>query len=261
MKRMNGTYSFVRSCTIGLALLLGTLMTGCTEVNMAIDQLLGKQPAIVSAAVSGESQPSVIVARKTSPGEQPAAEKTPVEPSSRQGMAPAPVAPPPEPAQKHLEAAQRTAPTSSPTTGRDASVKEAKGKKALPGSPQTLPPPKKEEVPGAPSAPVATEPTTFTAVVRDPFKAPTEVLPSDCPPSMPLCKFDRSQLKLVGVIQVQEGNFKGMVEDPDGRGYFVTPGMQIGGATVTQVTQRGITLHLRKTGQDVVLPLFVETRE
>jgi len=78
---------------------------------------------------------------------------------------------------------------------------------------------------------------------------------------MPLCKFDRSQLKLVGVIQVSDGQFKGMVEDPDGRGYFVTPGMQIGGATVTQVTQRGITLHLRKTGQDVVLPLFLESRE
>jgi len=30
---------------------------------------------------------------------------------------------------------------------------------------------------------------------------------------------------------------------------------------VTQVTQRGITLHLRKTGQDVVLPLFLESRE
>lgn len=109
--------------------------------------------------------------------------------------------------------------------------------------------------------PTPAEPATFTGVARDPFKAPTEILPSECPPSMPLCKFDRSQLKLVGVIQVAEGHFKGMVEDPDGRGYFVTPGMQIGGATVTQVTQRGVTLHLRRTGQDVVLPLFAEVKE
>jgi hypothetical protein len=95
---------------------------------------------------------------------------------------------------------------------------------------------------------------------RNPFKQPTEVLPSECPPSMPLCRFDRSQLKLVGVIQVSEGEFKGMVEDPDGRGYFVTPGMQIGGATVTQVSNKGITLHLHRTRQDVVMPLFKEAR-
>jgi Tfp pilus assembly protein PilP len=96
---------------------------------------------------------------------------------------------------------------------------------------------------------------------RNPFKAPTEVLPSECPPSMPLCRFDRSQLKLVGVIQVSEGEFKGLVEDPDGRGYFITPGMQIGGATVTQVNNKGITLHLHRTRQDVVMPLFREARE
>jgi len=90
---------------------------------------------------------------------------------------------------------------------------------------------------------------------------PTEVLPSDCPPSMPLCKFDRSQLKLVGVIQVSEGNYKGMVEDPDGRGYFITTGMQIGGATVTQVTSKGITLHLHKTRTDVTMPLVREARD
>lgn len=95
---------------------------------------------------------------------------------------------------------------------------------------------------------------------RDPFEQPTEILPSDCPPSMPLCKFDRSQLKLVGVIQEGEGNYKAMVEDPDGRGYFVTAGMQIGSATVTQVNNKGITLHLHRTHQDVQLPLFSEAR-
>ena len=84
---------------------------------------------------------------------------------------------------------------------------------------------------------------------------------SECPPSMPLCRFDRSQLKLVGVIQVSEGEFKGMVEDPDGRGYFVTTGMQIGGATVTQVNDKGITLHLHRTHQDVMMPLFKEAKK
>jgi hypothetical protein len=99
------------------------------------------------------------------------------------------------------------------------------------------------------------------AIERDPFRPPTEILPTECPPSMPLCRFDRSQLKLVGIIQVGEGQFKAMVEDPDGRGYFVTSGMQIGGATVTQVSNRGVTLHLYKTQQDVLMPLTRETRE
>jgi len=99
------------------------------------------------------------------------------------------------------------------------------------------------------------------SVDRDPFRPPTEILPTECPPSMPLCRFDRSQLKLVGVIQVGDGQFKAMVEDPDGRGYFVTPGMQIGGATVTQVSNRGVTLYVHKTRQDVVMPLYRESRE
>ena len=99
------------------------------------------------------------------------------------------------------------------------------------------------------------------AIDRDPFRPPTEILPTECPPSMPLCRFDRSQLKLVGIIQVGEGQFKAMVEDPDGRGYFVTSGMQIGGATVTQVSNRGVTLHLHKTQQDVLIPLTREARE
>lgn len=98
-------------------------------------------------------------------------------------------------------------------------------------------------------------------VDRDPFRQPTEILPSECPPSMPLCKFDRSQIKLVGIIQVSGGQFKGMVEDPDGRGYFVSTGMQIGGATVTQITNKGITLHVHKSGQDVPIPLFKEGKQ
>jgi hypothetical protein len=52
-----------------------------------------------------------------------------------------------------------------------------------------------------------------------------------------------------------------MVEDPDGRGYFVTPGMQIGNATVTQVTNKGVILHVHKSKQDVIIPLYKEPKE
>jgi hypothetical protein len=98
---------------------------------------------------------------------------------------------------------------------------------------------------------------------REPFVDPTaSMLPpdSECPPSMPLCRFDPSQLKLVGVIQV-DGNYKGMVEDPDGRGYYVTVGTQVSGATITQVNNRGMTLHLHRSGQDRVIPLYREGKE
>lgn len=102
---------------------------------------------------------------------------------------------------------------------------------------------------------------SFFVVDRDPFEKPREVLPTECPPSMPLCRFDRSQLKLVGVIQIADGQFKGMVQDPDGRGYFVTPGMQILGSTVTQVGFRGVTLRDHKTQREILMRLFAESRE
>jgi Tfp pilus assembly protein PilP len=102
---------------------------------------------------------------------------------------------------------------------------------------------------------VSPEKMDFITDGRDPFKAPTEVLPTECLPSMPLCRFDFSQLKLVGVIQVGRGQFKGMVEDPDGRGYFIAPGMQIGNGTVTQVTRDGVVIHLHGIKQDARLPL------
>ncbi len=67
------------------------------------------------------------------------------------------------------------------------------------------------------------------------------------------------------MIQVDQGHFKGMVEDPDGRGYFITPGMQIGSgtasATVMQIIDKGITLHVHRSRQDVVMPLFKEPKE
>jgi Tfp pilus assembly protein PilP len=78
---------------------------------------------------------------------------------------------------------------------------------------------------------------------------------------MPLCRFDPAQLKLVGVIQVEDGQFKGMVEDPDGRGYFITSGMQIGRATVTQINAEGVTLHDHRTRKDVPMRLLREARE
>jgi hypothetical protein len=97
---------------------------------------------------------------------------------------------------------------------------------------------------------------------RDPFHPPAErILPSECPPSMPLCRFDRSQLKLVGIIRVSSGQFKGMVDDPDGRGYFVIPGTQIGGATVTQVSAKGMTLHDHLSKENVQMPLVKEEKE
>ena len=161
---------------------------------------------------------------------------------------------PADKSQETKKPAEATAPPA-PAKKKEIPLHLAKGKKRAAGA---MPPTEKQEQPvqaqlEAPSA-------TFT-VSRDPFKAPTEILPSECPPSMPLCKFDFSQLKLVGVIQVEQGQFKGMVEDPDGRGYFITPGMQIGGATVTQVTNKGIILHVRKTRQDVNMPLFLEAKE
>jgi Tfp pilus assembly protein PilP len=86
-------------------------------------------------------------------------------------------------------------------------------------------------------------------------------VPTECPPSEPLCRYHYSQLKLVGVMQVGEGFLKGMVEDPDGRGYFVAPGTQIMGATVTQVTSRGMLIHIHKTNQDREVFLYRSGKE
>jgi len=83
---------------------------------------------------------------------------------------------------------------------------------------------------------------------RDPFMPPSEaVLPTECLPSMPLCRYDYTQLKLRGLIRLANGQYKGMVEDPDGRGFFITPGTQIRGATVTQVTADGVILYIHKS--------------
>lgn len=96
---------------------------------------------------------------------------------------------------------------------------------------------------------------------RDPFKEPTEILPTDCPPSMPLCKFDCSQLKVVGVIQLLEGSYKAFVEDPDGRGYSVVVGQMIGAATVTQISRAGLILRFHRKAQDVTLPMYQREKD
>lgn len=83
---------------------------------------------------------------------------------------------------------------------------------------------------------------------RDPFRPPLETVPpTECLPSMPLCRYDYTKLKLRGLIRLANGQYKGMVEDPEGRGFFITPGVQIRGATVTQVTADGVILYIHKT--------------
>ena len=139
-------------------------------------------------------------------------------------------------------------------TARPGSVKPVpKGKKR--------PPAVRAPLPGAEKKTLKTKKLELE-FERDPFNPPAErVLPSECPPSMPLCRFDRSQLKLVGVIRVTSGQFKGMVEDPDGRGYFVIAGTQIGAATVTQVSAKGMTLHDHLTKENVIMPLAKEVKQ
>ncbi|MFH0821756.1 MAG: hypothetical protein V2B18_03325 [Pseudomonadota bacterium] len=233
MNLVGKIYGLTGGCTL---LLLG-LTGGCVELNQAVDGLLGKSAPVMSANRHIAAN-AVIPVKKSAPGEQaapPAGTKPPE--GQPAGPAPAPKAAgkgpaAPDPAETKTALAQgKRRPPGAAKQTQTSAVAEKKDHKAL------------------------------ADVNRDPFRQPTEILPSDCPPSMPLCRFDRSQLKLVGVLQVNEGEYKGMVEDPDGRGYFVTSGMQIGGATVTQVSQKGMVLFDHKTRQDVSMPLVREARE
>lgn len=225
MKRMRYGIQWRSICCLGLALGMLALLGGCAEVNVAIDSVLGLQSPAVSSAP--ETSPlSVVLAKKKTPGEKPAEDAAP-------GKTPQPAA----------------APAGTPAKSQVAD--DLQGKKRPPG----------QLSPAAAARARELKPKeTVFVMARDPFEQPTEILPSECPPSMPLCRFDRSQLKLVGVIQVSDGEYKGMVEDPDGRGYYIMSGMQIGGGTVTQVTSKGVTIHLHRTRQDVQLPLFSEAR-
>jgi len=239
------------------------LLAGCQEVNTAIDSLLGKRSPVLSAAQ--KSLPLAVVPVKKRPaGEMPpptpSAGQTEERKSSAEGKLVSPKGLD-DKSRGHEDTKQAKDEAATPVAEQTKPVPPflATGKKRAPGPGNMAPRPRGEQV--AKPTIVAEKPVTDFTVVRDPFKAPTEILPSECPPSMPLCRFDRSQLKVVGVIQVENGQFKGMVEDPDGRGYFITPGMQIGGATVTQVTNKGIMLHIAKSKQDVMMPLFLEARE
>ncbi len=210
---------------LGFALGAVGILTGCEDLNSAVDGLLGREAPVISAA--GSSRDLLVPVKKRAPGQSPA---------PQQQAAPAGA----EPAAKPAPAPKQQTAQGPEGKRRTAGV----GK-----SPETLAELAKKR-----------RRTAFD-IPRDPFRSPTEVLPSDCPPSVPLCRFDRSQLKLVGIVQVDGGRFKGMVEDPDGRGYFVGPGMQIGGATVTQVSNKGLTLHVHKSRQDVMIPLFKEPKQ
>lgn len=236
MQRLISFYALKRTCLLALLIGAVTVLVGCQEANVAIDFIVGRE-STPSFAEPPAWSPTIILAAKRTPGETP----------------------PPAPA---VTAPAETSPAATPPSAAPAAVSAEKpaerqlvqqGKRRSPGQ---LPPGARPEQPTE-----ERKAREVFAAERDPFRPPTEILPSECPPSMPLCRFDHSQLKLVGVMQVADGQFKAMVEDPDGRGYFVIPGTQIGGATVTQVSTRGITLYVHKTKKDVPLPLYKEPRE
>ncbi len=216
---------------LGMVMAAMAVLTGCQELQITMDNLLGK--AAIAASPAREDSPAkVILAQQQTP---PTGARRP------------------------------PGRVSSPDGGGDPQAGTT-GAKPAPGSaPQVAVKPGKKRPPGrfAPAAGPLEARETPSEIVQfkgreNPFDPPTEVgPPSECPPSRPLCRFDRSQLKLVGIIQVGDGHFKGLVEDPDGRGYFVAAGMQIGNATVTQITYKGITLQEHKAGgKDVLIPLF-----
>lgn len=240
------------------------LNVGCQEADTVIAKVLGKSPNSapvesrqpVTAAISGP----VSLALTGTPVLGRLAQNTPAPlprtQAPQQTLGPIVQAPPPPPqgapagppAVSQPGQIAAAAPQAAPTPA--ASILTAlNGKMRNPG----IGPP----MGGDESRRI--EPFSFPG--RDPFREPTEMLPPRCLPSQPLCKFDHSQLRLVGVMQVSDGNFKGMVEDPEGRGYFVTTGMMIGRATVTQIGNKGVILHVHKTNNDVLMPMSREGRD
>jgi hypothetical protein len=279
MKRLICGYTFKRLYCLFLGVAMLALLSGCEEANIALDHLLGRTSPVVSpsAQISGVS---IVEAKTTTPGEKQDAQAE-VEPPApmvpqTEAKPPAPAIPEPEakspaPAVPEPPQTKRRAPGEKPSPETEVKSPAAPAP-PLPSKAAAAPPELsgKRRGPGQP-APVAVTPPTepggpkspreLFAITRDPFRQPTEILPTECPPSSPLCRFDPAQLKLVGVIQVEEGQFKGMVEDPDGRGYFITSGMQIGRATVTQINAEGVTLHDHRTRKDVPMRLLREARE
>jgi hypothetical protein len=200
-------------------------------------------------ATGSPAAPKVMPVKKREPGERPIDPS--VAPSSKEESG----APPPS---------QQVRPSPQPEPGRAApqsdarkgvelaqSVEPARGKRRTPG----------EMRPPAPGQETTQEAMRFNIGHKDPFRPPSEVMPVHCPPSMPLCRFDFAQLKLVGVMQVSDGSFKGLVEDPDGRGYFIASGTRIGNATVIQVNNRAVLLHDHRTRKDIPMTLSREARD
>lgn len=199
--------------------------SGCSEIHRVVDALLG-----IQSTVSASSMGTGLSARGSSVGAylpERVARRGPLR------MADLPKdAPKPEPSAERSPAAP------------------LEGKKRTPGELIKRGPQRDEAPLGSPDG---RSPDELRVPIGEP---PKEIIPSECPPSEPLCRYQYSQLKLVGVMQVGEGFLKGMVEDPDGRGYFVAPGTQIGGATVTQITSRGMLIHVHKTQQDREMMLY-----
>jgi len=270
------------------------LSAGCSELHTTVDAILGKQPPMLLAqntepqtAVPGKvrmpPKPEPTAAEEKAPAQPPSAAPKPSEavpkPQAQPPATPKPpeVAPqqvqtqppaalkPPEMTPQQVQTQPPAAPkppaavTQAPIPPKvqEKQVLALEGKRRAPGQPSPTAPP---------AGPAAEPPKTEFRADRDPFRPPSEVqVRTDYLPSTPLARFDYSQLKLVGIIQMSEGQIKGMVEDPDGRGYYVQPGMQIGDgpnmATVTQITNRSVVLRVHKTKQDVLIPLFSERAE
>ncbi len=274
-----------RIALLSLTLACLFLNVGCQEADNVIDKVLGKVPA-PSSAESRQVVPAVMngpvslgltgtpvlgrLAQNTPaplPRAQPPQFTNSVMRFLSSRPAPLPHAQPPQPAPivQAPPPAVQGAPAAPPAAGQAVQTAAA--------APQSAPTPAaliltalsgKMRNPGIGPPTGGDEgrrPEPFSFPGRDPFREPTEMLPPRCLPSQPLCKFDHSQLRLVGVMQVSDGNYKGMVEDPEGRGYFVTTGMMIGRATVTQIGNKGVILHVHKTNNDVLMPMSREGRD
>ena len=76
--------------------------------------------------------------------------------------------------------------------------------------------------------------------LRNPFQPPLENIKDPLPSEEdPLVHFDLSQLRLTAIIRDQEGNLKGSIETPTGRGFIVTQGSRVGskGGLVKEISR------------------------
>ena len=104
-----------------------------------------------------------------------------------------------------------------------------------------------------PSAPEATAPAAPTYVYnpigkRDPFRSPeaepaAQAALANTACNEPLCRFDIDQLTLVAVVS-GDANPLAMVQDPQGRGYFVRRNTRVGrqGGKVTQIMSDAVVV-------------------